>query len=72
MDHFLNQGTHFAVPCPVLFILDAVPEVSQDMGKTFLMSCPILVKSALMVMDSVKTTISIFFDIRRVSVRCIF
>ena len=50
MDHLLNQGTHFTIPCPIRFILDAVLEVSQDMGKTFLVLCPILIKSTLMVM----------------------
>jgi len=51
VDHFLYQTMHFFIPGTVRLIIHAVFQVPQYMGKTFLMVCPIIIKSDIMVMD---------------------
>ena len=48
---FYNQTMHFFIKGTVRLIIHAVFQVPQYMGKTYLMVCPIIIKSDIMVMD---------------------
>ena len=52
VDHFLYQTMHFFIPGTVRLIIHAVFQVPQYMGKTFLMVCPIIIKSDIMDKDT--------------------